>query len=431
MEIVEYPPKLNWKQLVERPIIDDTFICASVQKIFDAVKLKGDHAIREYTLKFDKIDLDKFEVSKKLIQQSEKYIDKKLKNAIDVAYKNIFLFHKAYVEQSKKIETTRGLKCWRELRPIQKVGIYIPGGTAPLFSSVLMLGIPAKIAGCEEIILCTPPQKDGEVHSAILYAAKKVGIKKIFSIGGVQAIAAMTFGTETIPKVHKIFGPGNQYVTAAKQYALNFGVAIDMPAGPSELLIIADESASPEFVAADLLSQAEHGVDSQVILLTTSKKFAHIVKLEIEKQKEVLPRKEIVEKSLKHSKIVVLKNIKDCIDFSNAYAPEHLILNFKDCKKYIKKIINAGSVFIGKWSCESLGDYVSGPNHTLPTNGYSKNYSGVSVDSFVKKITFQEVSANALIEIGKHVSVMAENERLEAHKNAVEIRLKDLLNKKK
>ncbi|MDP1744715.1 MAG: histidinol dehydrogenase, partial [Bacteroidota bacterium] len=349
-----------------------------------------------------------------------------LKAAIQLAKSNIEKFHAAQIETSGVIETTKGVNCWRESRAIEKVGIYIPGGSAPLFSTVLMLGIPAKLAGCKEIVLCTPPDKKGEIDPAILYTANLVGITSVYSIGGIQAIAAMAFGTQTVPKADKIFGPGNQYVTAAKQAAQQSGIAIDMPAGPSEVLIIADKSCNPSFVAADLLSQAEHGADSQVILLSDDEKVLDKITVELKNQLKALPRKEVAEKALKNSKAIILKNTQECIEFSNLYAPEHLILATVKAKKMIPEIINEGSVFLGNYSCESAGDYASGTNHTLPTNGYARSYSGVSLDSFVKKITFQELSREGIQNIGPAIELMAEAEQLFAHKNAVTLRLKSL-----
>ncbi|POR21998.1 histidinol dehydrogenase, partial [Flavobacterium columnare] len=353
-------------------------------------------------------------------------ISEELKEAIQIAKSNIEKFHTAQIEKKQVIETTIGVKCWRENRPIEKIGIYIPGGSAPLFSTVLMLGIPAKLAGCKEIILCTPPDKNGIINPAILFAARLVGVTRIFTVGGIQAIGAMTFGTRSIPKVDKIFGPGNQYVTAAKQVAMNFGVAIDMPAGPSELLIIADNSSYPHFVAADLLSQAEHGPDSQVILLSDNLEIIKQILEQVRVQIQILPRNTIAQKALQNSKAIVLKDIWECLELSNLYAPEHLILAVQTYNQYLSDICNAGSVFLGNYSCESAGDYASGTNHTLPTNGYARNYSGVSVDSFIKKITFQELSKEGIQNIGPIIEVMAEEEQLFAHKNAVTIRLKNL-----
>lgn len=409
---------------MQRPAVEQQELFTLVNQIFAEIRKDGDKAVKKYGHFFDKVDLETIEVNEKQIKDSTKNVSKELQDAIKLAKSNIEKFHAAQQEKKQVIETTKGVKCWRENRAIEKVGIYIPGGSAPLFSTVLMLGIPAKLAGCKEIVLCTPPNKNGEINSAILFAAQLVGVTKVFAVGGIQAIGAMTFGTQSIPKVDKIFGPGNQYVTAAKQVAQNFGVAIDMPAGPSEVLVIADKSCKPEFVAADLLSQAEHGADSQVILLSDNEKVVEQTLQEIKKQVKALPRKDIAEKALKNSKSIVLKSIDECIEFSNEYAPEHLILAVKKYAEYTKKITNAGSVFLGNYSCESAGDYASGTNHTLPTNGYARNYSGVSLDSFIKKITFQELSAEGIKNIGPAIEIMAEAEQLIAHKNAVTVRLK-------
>jgi histidinol dehydrogenase len=426
MKTIKYPTKKEWAKLMQRPAVEQEELFTLVNQIFAEIRKNGDKAVKKYSHFFDKVDLEKLEVSEKQLKESVKNVSKELQDAIKLAKSNIEKFHAAQQEKKQIIETTKGVKCWRENRAIEKVGIYIPGGSAPLFSTVLMLGIPAKLACCEEIVLCTPPNKQGEINPAILFAAKLVGVTKIFAVGGIQAIGAMTFGTKSIPKVDKIFGPGNQYVTAAKQVAQNFGVAIDMPAGPSEVLVIADESCEPEFVAADLLSQAEHGADSQVILLSDNEKVVEQTLQEIKKQVKALPRKEIAEKALKNSKAIVLKSIDECIEFSNEYAPEHLIIAVKKYANYTNKISNAGSVFLGNYSCESAGDYASGTNHTLPTNGYARNYSGVSLDSFVKKITFQELSAEGINNIGPAIEIMAEAEQLIAHKNAVTIRLKNV-----
>ena len=413
----------DWFNLTRRQTVETNELKDIVQKIFEEIKKDGDKAVKKYSRYFDKADLRSLIVSEKTIRNASKIIPNKLKKAIQLAKSNIEKFHSSQKETVKVIETMKGVNCWRESRAIEKVGIYIPGGTAPLFSTVLMLGIPAKLAGCKEIILCTPPNKKGEINPVILYTAGLVGITSIFSVGGIQAIGAMTFGTKSIPKVDKIFGPGNQYVTAAKQAAQNFGVAIDLPAGPSEVLIIADKTCNPSFVAADLLSQAEHGTDSQVILLSDNEKVIDKTLLELKIQVKELPRKAIAEEALKNSKAIALKNIKECVEFSNLYAPEHLILAIKNAKRLIPEIINAGSVFLGNYSCESAGDYASGTNHTLPTNGYARNYSGVSLDSFVKKITFQQLSKHGIENIGPAVELMAEAEQLFAHKNAVTLRL--------
>jgi histidinol dehydrogenase len=408
---------------MQRPLVDQHELFGLVNQIFDQIRNSGDEAVRKYGRDFDKVDLQSFAVSEETINESGKFLTNELKAAIGLAKENIEKFHAAQQEQKQVIETTKGVKCWRENRPIEKVGIYIPGGSAPLFSTVLMLGVPAKLAGCKQIVLCTPPNPEGEINPAILFAAKLIGINSIFSVGGIQAIGALTLGTESIPKVDKIFGPGNQYVTAAKQVAQNLGVAIDMPAGPSEVLVIADDYCNPQFVAADLLSQAEHGADSQVILLTENETVLNKTITEVEIQLQNLPRKDIANQALKNSKAIILESIDQCIEFSNQYAPEHLILAIKNYWQYVDKIISAGSVFLGNYSCESAGDYASGTNHTLPTNGYARNYSGVSLDSFVKKITFQEISQEGIENLGPAIEIMAEAEQLMAHKNAVTVRL--------
>ena len=425
INVTRYPDRKEWQEIIKRPVFEKASLEKTVKKILERVKAKGDKAVRKYTKEFDGVKLKKIAVSEKEIKAGENLISQELKDAIQQAKSNIEKFHGSQLEEIIVIETMPGINCWRRSVGIEKVGIYIPGGSAPLFSTVLMLAIPATIAGCKEIILCTPPSKDGSINPAILYTANLCGVKKIFKAGGVQAIAGMAYGTETIPKVFKIFGPGNQYVTAAKQLIQKEGVAIDMPAGPSEVLLIADETAAvPEFVAADLLSQAEHGSDSQVILLTTSDEVAEKVQLCIKEQLKDLPRKEIAEKALSNSKIILLNSMDEAIELSNLYAPEHLILSCENAKELTGKIISAGSVFIGNYSPESVGDYASGTNHTLPTNGYAAMYSGVSIDSFVKKITFQQLTKEGLTNIGNTVMQMAEAEGLDAHKNAVAIRLK-------
>lgn len=420
-----FPNKKSWNELIKRPVLKREEISEIVQNIFDEVKENGDQALFDFNKKFDAVDIDNLSPSIAEVQNSENLISEDLKNAIQTAKENITKFHESQKAEIQKIETTKGVVCWRENRAIEKVGIYIPGGTAPLFSTVLMLAVPAQLAGCKEIILCTPPDKNGEINPAILYTAKLCGITKIFKTGGAQAIAAMTFGTESVPNVYKIFGPGNQFVVAAKELAQNYGVAIDMPAGPSEVLIIADENAVPEFCAADLLSQAEHGSDSQVIFISTDMKILEETMEETKKQLENLPRNEFAQQSLSNSYFILVKSLDEALEFSNLYAPEHLILAIADFEKYIPAIENAGSVFLGNYSCESAGDYASGTNHTLPTNGFAKNYSGVSLDSFVKKITFQNLSKEGLQNLGKTIEVMAEAEGLFAHKNAVTIRLKN------
>lgn len=424
MKINKYPTKEIWQELVKRPALKREKLTEIITDIFYEVKKNGDKALIDFNKKFDGAEIKNINVSEKEIENSENLISDKLKNAIQKAKENITKFHASQNIEIEKIETTKGVFCWHENRAIEKVGIYIPGGTAPLFSTVLMLAIPAQIAGCKEIILCTPPDKNGNINPAILYTAKLCGVKKIFKTGGAQAIAAMTFGTESIPNVYKIFGPGNQFVVAAKEFAQNYNVAIDMPAGPSEVLVIADEKAVPAFCAADLLSQAEHGSDSQVIFISTDVKIFNETIEEVEKQLKEFPRNEFAQESLKNSHFILLETIEEAIDFSNLYAPEHLILAFENFEKYIPKIQNAGSVFLGNYSCESAGDYASGTNHTLPTNGFAKNYSGVSLDSFVKKITFQHLSKEGLQNLGKTIEIMAEAEGLFAHKNAVSIRLK-------
>jgi len=424
IKVIKHPGKSEWQEITKRPVFENVSLEKTVKKILDKVKTKGDKAVRKYTKDFDGIKLKKLTVSEKEIKAAEYLLSQELKGAIQQAKANIEKFHQFQIEEVKVIETMPGINCWRRSAGIEKVGIYIPGGSAPLFSTVLMLAIPAMIAGCKEVILCTPPSKGGSVNPAILYAADLCGVTKIFKVGGVQAIAAMAYGTETIPKAFKIFGPGNQYVTAAKQLIQKENIAIDMPAGPSEVLVIADETAVPEFVAADLLSQAEHGADSQVILLTTSELLVEKLQQSIKEQLKELPRKEIAEKALANSKIALLNSIDEAIDLSNLYAPEHLILSCENAEELTGKIISAGSVFIGNYSPESVGDYASGTNHTLPTNGYAAMYSGVSVDSFVKKITFQQLTKEGLENIGRTVMEMAAAEGLDAHKNAVGIRLK-------
>ena len=428
MKQYKYPNIEDWKSLCKRPLQNQENLSEQVKSVFDEVKINGDKALKFFTEKFDGVILNDFKVSELEINEAKNLVSDELKSAITIASKNIRKFHISQQEEKKIIETTEGVFCWRESRAIENIGIYIPGGTAPLFSTVLMLGIPANIAGCKNIALCSPPDKNGKINPAILFTADLVGIKNIFKVGGSQAIAGLTFGTETIPKVDKIFGPGNQYVTFAKQLALNYNVAIDIPAGPSEVLVISDESSIPEFVASDLLSQAEHGTDSQVILLSNSERVVDEINVEVERQLKELPRKEIAEISLQNSKSILLSSIYEAIDFSNFYAPEHLILAIGNAENVTNKITNAGSVFLGNYSPESAGDYASGTNHTLPTNGFAKNYSGVSLDSFVKKITFQNITKKGIKNIGKTIELMAEAEELMAHKNAVSIRLKYLQN---
>lgn len=422
-------PSINeWKTLCERPIFEQIELEQCVKAVLDNVQQNGDEALKTYSLEFDGLQLGSFRVKNEEVELASTKVSKELKDAIQLAKSNIEKFHISQKEASKVIETSVGVTCWRNSVGIEKVGLYIPGGTAPLFSTVLMLGIPAKIAGCQEIVLCTPPQKNGSINPTILYTANLVGITKIYKIGGAQAIAAMAFGTLQIPQVYKIFGPGNQYVTKAKELIQREGVAIDMPAGPSEVLVVADETCNPSFVAADLLSQAEHGADSQVVLLSDSNQIIQDVIVALEQQLEQLPRKEFAKKALENSFAIQLTSIKECIDFSNYYAPEHLIIASEEADNYINAIVNAGSVFLGNYSCESAGDYASGTNHTLPTNGYARNYSGVSVDSFVRKITFQSISKEGIQTIGPSIELMAEAEELFAHKNAVTLRLKSLQN---
>lgn len=422
MNIIAFPKRASWPELLARPVQDLRDIEKSVLPILETVKSEGDAGLRKLALKFDKTALTDLAFSEEDINAAESKLDENLKVAIRQAYQNIYTFHKAQLQPVEKIETMPGVTCWRKSVGIEKVGIYIPGGTAPLFSTVLMLGIPAQLAGCKEVVLCTPSD-----HPAILYAAKLVGVTKAFRIGGAQAIAAMAFGTESVPKVYKIFGPGNQYVTTAKMLVSKEGVAIDMPAGPSEVAIYADDSAVPSFVAADLLSQAEHGADSQVLLVSTSKKLLSAVNLTLSSQLDRLPRKAMASKAIENSKAILIESESEAIDLLNEYAAEHLILSVKNAEAVSDKIINAGSIFLGNYTPESCGDYASGTNHTLPTNGYARAYSGVSVDSFVKKITLQNITVEGIKAIGPTVEAMAEAESLEAHRRAVEIRLQSLL----
>jgi len=428
MKTILNPEKSKWDSLLKRPTQDYAALEKDVKAIFVDIKANGDKSVSKYSELFDGTTPENTKVDLTTIENSEKHIDKTLKNAIDRAYENIYKFHEAQQKPVLKVETQKGIKCWQSSKPIEKVGLYIPGGTAPLFSSILMLGIPAQIAGCKEVVMVTPPGKSKEVHPAMLYAAKLCGINKIFRFGGIQAIAALTFGTETVPKVYKIFGPGNQYVTVAKQVATTYDVAIDMPAGPSELLVLTDESANPAYVASDLLSQAEHGVDSQVVYVTTSEALAKQTKIEIEKQLDALPRKNIAQKAIDNSIMLIVENIEVALEITNQYSPEHLIVCVDNEEEVVSKITNAGSVFIGNYTPESAGDYASGTNHTLPTNAYARQYSGVNLDSFCKKITYQKISKEGLLNLGKHIEVMADAEELFAHKNAVSIRLKDLRN---
>ena len=426
MNIIRYPEKKDWSKIVERPHLDVSKLNETVASVLADVKKRGDDAVKGYELKFDHVDLPSLAVSEAEMEEAERLVDSDLKAAIQLAHYNIQAFHEAQKFRSKKVETQPGVTCWQKSIAIEKVGLYIPGGTAPLFSTVLMLATPAKIAGCSEIVLCTPPGRDGKVNPAILVAARIAGVSKIFKAGGVQAIGAMAYGTESVPKVYKIFGPGNQYVMAAKQQVSLHDVAIDMPAGPSEVCVIADEQANIEFVAADLLSQAEHGVDSQVLLITTSEQVILDVQAEVNRQLKQLPRKDIAQKALENSTLVLVHDKHEAIELSNAYAPEHLIIQTKDYEKLAEKVVNAGSVFLGEYACESAGDYASGTNHTLPTHGYATTYSGVNLDSYCRKITFQHLTDEGIRNIGHAVELMAEAEQLDAHKNAMSVRIKSL-----
>lgn len=423
MKTLNYPAERKWPQLAERSAIKQARLMDLVDKVFYDIRKKGDKAVLKYARQFDRFSADDFTVDHETIEAASQQVSERLKQAIALAKSNIEKFHFSQKEEIVKVETSPGVVCWREARPIEKVGIYVPGGTAPLFSTVLMLAIPAKIAGCKEIVLCSPPGKEGAIHPAILYAANLAGVTRIFAVGGIQAIGAMSFGTKSVPKVEKIFGPGNQYVMTAKHAAQYYGTAIDMPAGPSELLVVADETCRPSFVASDLLSQAEHGPDSEVILLSDNKKVVKEINKELDIQLANLPRKEMAEKALKNSRAILFKDVETCIRFSNVYAPEHLILAVENPVLRSREVTNAGSVFLGNYSCESAGDYASGTNHTLPTSGYAKAYSGVSLDSFIKKITFQQLSEEGIVGIGVAVETMAEAEELFAHKNAMTLRL--------
>ena len=426
MRIIENPPKDKWEDLCKRPMTDSAELDSRVRDILLKVKNEGDSALRYYSGKFDHISVSDFKISEKELNEAEKYVSDDLKNAIRIASDNIYRFHESQLRDEEVIETMPGVKCWRKSVAIEKAGLYIPGGSAPLFSSVLMLGIPAKIAGCRRIIICTPPDRQGKINPLILYSAKITGISEIFRVGGAQAIAAMAYGTESIPRVNKIFGPGNQYVTKAKEMAASEGTAVDMPAGPSEVLVIAGSQADPAFIASDLISQAEHGPDSQVILLTDSRELLSEVSEELSGQLEKLPRKDIAALSLENSMAILLRNMDECIDFSNEYAPEHLIINTDDPHELAGKVISAGSVFLGKYSCESAGDYASGTNHTLPTNGAAKSFSGISTGSFLKKITFQELSREGIEKLGPVIEIMAGAENLSGHAKAVSVRLNSL-----
>lgn len=424
MEIIIKPERKDWKVLLQRPYVDNRSVLDSVQQILNAVKQHGDEAVRSFTKKFDGVELESFLVSEEEIKEACEHLSGDLKKAISQAQLNIEKFHRTQLSIADIIETMPGVQCWRKNVGIEKVGLYVPGGTAPLFSTVLMLAIPAKLAGCKEIVLCTPCNKDGKVHPAVLFSAQLVGVNKIYKVGGAQAIAAMAYGTQAIDAVYKIFGPGNQYVTVAKQLVQMQGVSIDMPAGPSEVCVIADETANSSFVAADLLSQAEHGVDSQVLLVSNNEDVVNKIQSELTKQLNQLPRKEIAEKALNNSKAIIIDNTDEAIALVNEYAAEHLIISCKDADSIAEKIINAGSIFIGNYSPESVGDYASGTNHTLPTNGFARMYSGVSIDSYVKKITYQKLSQDGLNKIANTVIAMAEAEGLDAHANAVKVRMK-------
>ena len=422
MNVFKYPDRATWTEILKRPLFDSSSLETTVKGVLSEVKEGGDAAVKKFTLQFDKAEIDDLRVSDKEIDDSEKFLTEELKQAINVAKSNIEKFHRAQLRTDEFVETMPGVRCWRKMVAIEKVGLYVPGGTAPLFSTILMLAIPAKLAGCKQIVLCSPPAGDGTLHPAILFTAKLVGITKIFRVGGVQAIAAMSYGTESVPRVHKIFGPGNQYVTCAKQLVQKKGIAIDLPAGPSEVAVYADETADPRFIASDLLSQAEHGIDSQVLFVTTQSLLIDEVLKAVDNQIVLLPRKNIAIKALENSKIILVKTESDAMDVINEYAPEHLILACANADDVAERVINAGSVFLGNYSPESVGDYASGTNHTLPTNGNAKAYSGVSIDSFVKKITFQKLTQEGLTNLGKTVELMADAEGLIAHKNAVTIR---------
>ena len=426
MKKILYPNQADWAGILKRPVLSMETLRGTVCEVLDKIKAEGDKAVIEYEERFDKVKLESLAVTDAEMKEAEAQVPIELKVAILLAQRNIYTFHKKQKFEGKKVETMEGVTCWQKAVGIEKVGLYIPGGTAPLFSTVLMLAVPAKVAGCKEIVLCTPPNKEGKIHPAILYAAQVSGVSKIFKAGGVQAIGAMAYGTESVPKVYKIFGPGNQYVMAAKQQVSLHDVAIDMPAGPSEVEVIADETANPAFVAADLLSQAEHGVDSQVVLITTSEKLLNEVEYEVQRQLARLPRWEMAEKSLANSKLILVKDMEEAIAMTNEYAPEHLIIETSNYMELAEKVVNAGSVFLGSYTPESAGDYASGTNHTLPTNGYAKAYSGVSLDSFIRKITFQEINREGIQNIGPAIEVMAANEQLDAHKNAVSVRLASL-----
>ena len=426
MKITRYPGREQWKEIIERPHLDHSQLQQTVSGVLNDVRQRGDEAVMDYEERFDHVRLQQLAVTKEEMDEAEQLVSPELKEAIELAHHNIFAFHKAQQFQEVRLETQPGVECWQRSVPIEKVGLYIPGGTAPLFSTVLMLATPAKIAGCRDIVLCTPPDRQGHVNPAILVAARTAGVSAIFKAGGVQAIGAMAYGTQTVPKVFKIFGPGNQYVMAAKQQVSLGDVAIDMPAGPSEVCVLADETANAQFVAADLLSQAEHGVDSQVLLITTSEQMLQDVQQEVERQLVLLPRKEMAAKALENSRLVLVGTADEMMDLSNAYAPEHLIIQTRDYAALAEKVINAGSVFLGPYACESAGDYASGTNHTLPTHGYATAYNGVNLDSYCRKVTFQHLTAEGVRRIGPAVELMAEAEQLDAHKNAMTVRLNSL-----
>lgn len=426
MRIIKYPSRDDWKEIIERPRLDVSQLNATVANVLQDIRMKGDEAVKFYEEKFDHVKLSSLAVSAEEMEEAGRLVSQELKDALTLAHGNIARFHESQKFEGEKVETCPGVNCWQKSVPIEKVGLYIPGGTAPLFSTVLMLATPAKIAGCKEIVLCTPPNREGKVHPAILMAAQIAGVDKIFKCGGVQAVGAMAYGTESVPKVYKIFGPGNQYVMAAKQQVSLHDVAIDMPAGPSEVCVIADESSNPVFVAADLLSQAEHGTDSQALLITTSEQMLQLVEEETLKQLSLLPRKEIAKQSLDNSRFVLVKDYDEAMQLSNAYAPEHLIIATSNWEEMANMVVNAGSVFLGEYACESAGDYASGTNHTLPTHGYALAYNGVNLDSYNRKITFQHLSADGIRSIGKAVEEMAENEQLHAHKNAMTVRIQQI-----
>ena len=426
MILINYPQRSEWEAILRRPVMNVEALHESVRQIIDRVRQEGDRAVRALEAQFDHVDLTDLAVSPEEMAQAAVLVSRDLQAAIRLAAGNIERFHAAQRPQTVRVETSPGVVCWQEARPIERVGLYVPGGTAPLFSTVLMLAIPARLAGCREVVLCTPPGRDGRVHPAVLFAAQVAGVRRIFKAGGIQAIAAMAYGTETIPRVYKIFGPGNQYVTAAKQLVSLRDVAIDMPAGPSEVEVLADDTASPAFVAADLLSQAEHGVDSQALLVTTSPELQKAVQAEVERQLALLPRQAIAAKALEHSRLIVVHDLDEAIDLTNAYAPEHLIIQTRDYASLAPRVRHAGSVFLGPYAPESAGDYASGTNHTLPTNGYARAYSGVCLDSFLHKVTFQEIQPQGLAHIGPAIEQMAAGESLDAHKNAVSVRLASL-----